>query len=750
MSYSSSSAEVKNRADIADWVGARVKLTQKGRNLWGLCPFHAEKTSSFSVNTQLQIFKCFGCGASGDVFEFVMRTEGLEFRGALERVAERYGIALRTQSPEDNRLRKQQQALFDVLAKATDFYSRQLREPSARSARKFLDQRGIGSQQVAQFQLGYAPRGSQLLRELGETNRQLLLDAGLIRLQQPQMHQGRTAQSPQPNQSKQPNQSPQPNQSHQPNQSPQPNQSKQSSQSDPSAERYYDFFRDRLMFPIQDNRGRVIAFGGRRLDGGSQAKYINSPETVLFKKEEVIYGVHQVRQTQLVEEMIIVEGYMDVLALFEQGWSNAVAVMGTAFGAKRAQQLFRLATANRLVLCFDGDAAGQKACERAVMELAPELDAHKELRLMFLPEGEDPDSLLRTGGSADAGRRAFQACLEAALPLSDYLLASVPAEASAEAKSRALSKAMAVLNRMTPTPYRTLLHQALAQHCQLPIAQLELNATSSAARTVQGARPQGSAADGMDSESLVANTPSRDDLERFWHDMDDADDAALAPDTAAIPADSQDSDGSELAPRSGMDIDTDAPTQLPRTGGLTQQYIRHAIYSLLIYLLSYPAIASELSLDDELLAAIAADKSVPELAFLIRLLTELHQNPDVHFVLGQLQGGADWQESWDEMLARSLHRAHPKQAATLQTQPENLEQEGSERARRIWQSLVQYYSSDPPLIAMIKGYHAGDLGRRQKRRLWAELNQRLLATDQLDAFEQEAYAKLASEFKRSH
>ncbi|HKD48307.1 MAG TPA: DNA primase [Rhizomicrobium sp.] len=360
--------EIRRRTDLVQLVGRRVKLVRKGRVMWGCCPFHAEKSPSFKVENERHAYKCFGCGAGGDAFKWLIETEGLTFREAIEKLAAETGVELPKWSPDDEAREQKRKSLYEIVELAAQFYESQLRAPGGLKARDYLKRRGLDAQAARQFRLGYAPQSGQALIEfLKEKNvtQDDMLAAGLAR----------------------------------------------SGNGLPLR----DFFFNRVMFAIADGRGRVIAFGGRALEEETKPKYINSSENPLFSKGAHLYNFATARAASLKSGTIIVaEGYMDVIALVRGGFDHAVAPLGTALTEDQLQLLWR--TAPEPILAFDGDTAGAKAAERAARLALPHLKAGYSLRFVFLPANEDPDSLI-----AKSGTDAMAALLEGAMPLSDML-----------------------------------------------------------------------------------------------------------------------------------------------------------------------------------------------------------------------------------------------------------------------------------------------------------------------------------------
>ena len=362
--------EIRTRVPLEGVIGKRVRLARRGRELLGLCPFHQEKTPSFTVNEDKGFFHCFGCGAHGDVIGFVMRDEGLSFPEAVERLAGDAGLALPARDPRAEAREKQRLSLFEVVEAAATWFEAELAGSRGKAAREYLEGRGVDEATRATFRLGFAPDSRSALRtklEKDGVTKAMLLEAGLVIA---------------PDDGRPP----------------------------------YDRFRGRLIFPICDRRGRVVAFGGRAL-GDGQPKYLNSPETPLFAKGSLLYGQHLAAPAaRKAGQVIAVEGYMDVIALHQAGISQAVAPLGTALTEQQLEGLWRLA--DDPVLCFDGDEAGKRAAGRAVERALPKLSAKRSLRFATLPAGEDPDTMVR-----DRGARAMAEIVDAAIPLSDQLWA---------------------------------------------------------------------------------------------------------------------------------------------------------------------------------------------------------------------------------------------------------------------------------------------------------------------------------------
>jgi DNA primase len=359
--------ELRQRVSLVNLIARKVKLTRRGREQTGLCPFHNERTPSFTVSDDKGFFHCFGCGAHGDVIGFVMRNEGLSFPDAVERLAREAGLPIPAASPEERERTQRQATLVSAMETAAAWYEQQLKAAVGREALDYLTRRGLSEATIGRFRLGFAPEGRTALRDAlarAGVSLELSIEAGLI---------GKGEDG-----------------------------------------NIFDRMRGRVIFPIADRRGRVIAFGGRIL-GDGQPKYLNSPETALFHKGRTLYGLAQaLRPARDSGEIIVAEGYMDVIALAQAGFAQAVAPLGTALTEEQMGELWRLVP--EPTLCFDGDSAGERAAARAAERALPLLKPGQSLRFALLPAGEDPDSLIIAQGAA-----TMRAVVDAALPLADMV-----------------------------------------------------------------------------------------------------------------------------------------------------------------------------------------------------------------------------------------------------------------------------------------------------------------------------------------
>ncbi|MGV3591549.1 MAG: DNA primase [Gammaproteobacteria bacterium] len=424
------------RIDILDVVDPRVKLRKTGKNYAGLCPFHQEKSPSFTVNPDKQFYYCFGCGAGGNAIGFVMNFDNLDFVGAVEALAKDAGLEVpREDSPQARQQNSKFDAMHALLKEAAEYYQQQLRQhPQKQRAVGYLKGRGLSGAIARDFGLGYAPPGwDNLLKQLGSdaARQRLMFDAGLLIERDAEKAAANEKRSP-----------------------------------------YYDRFRDRIMYPIRDTRGRVIGFGGRVL-GDDKPKYLNSPETAVFHKGEELYGLYEARQKlKKPERFVIVEGYMDVIALHQSGIHYCVATLGTATSSAHLRTLFKQVP--EVVFCFDGDNAGREAAWRALQQALPLLEDGRSARFLFLPEGEDPDTQVRR-----IGNTAFEAALASATRLPDFffdtLLAKVDRN-SLEGRAQLGRLALPLIDKLPKGIFRQLMLDELSKLTGVPVDTLTPNA----------------------------------------------------------------------------------------------------------------------------------------------------------------------------------------------------------------------------------------------------------------------------------
>ena len=420
--------ELTARTDLLALLSSRITFTKKsGSNHWACCPFHDEKTPSFSVNTQKGFYHCFGCGVSGDAIRFLMDYDNLPFPEAIERLAEFNGLSVPYED-DGRQVDPQEKDRYDLglecLADAAAFFHEAFYGESGKAARDYLRQRRLKKATVDTFLLGYAPPGNALLAHLGSKYPlQLLQDVGLVGVKD---------------------------------------------------DHHYDWFRERVIFPIHNIKGEIIAFGARAM-GEAQPKYLNSPETTWFNKRFELYGLHQAMQTRE-RTLLVTEGYMDVIKLWQHGVKNAVAALGTAIGDSHISQLKK--RAEKVYFSFDGDTAGQKAARKALEAVFSQHDKQHEWRFMFMPAGEDPDSLVEKAGIA-----AFQQVMDASLPASAFFLQTLDdgagAQRSAEAQAELAGEAQRWLELLPDADFREILRAQVMKRFELPVLTLSGNATTS-------------------------------------------------------------------------------------------------------------------------------------------------------------------------------------------------------------------------------------------------------------------------------
>jgi len=401
--------ELLTRVDIVDVIERRVPLKKAGREWTACCPFHNERSPSFYVSPQKQFFHCFGCGAHGSAIKFIMDYDRLEFPDAIEELAQSVGLKVPYEGARDDKPREDRSDLYTLLDEAASFYQREL--GNSAEARSYVDRRGLDDEIVKRFRIGWAPAGFDgVLKALGTTDRrrQLLNEAGMV------------ASNERGNR--------------------------------------YDRFRERVMFPILDRRGRVIAFGGRVLSSEQSPKYLNSPETPLFHKGRELFALWQVKQAnQTLTRIMVVEGYMDVIALHQAGLPIAVATLGTATTPEHAEVLFRAAP--DVYFCFDGDRAGRQAAWRALESILPRMRDGRQAHFLFLPDGEDPDTLVRK-----EGKEGFEKRMTDAMPMSEYFFEELARDVDTskiDGRARLAERARPLIARLPDGAFRDLMGQEL-------------------------------------------------------------------------------------------------------------------------------------------------------------------------------------------------------------------------------------------------------------------------------------------------
>lgn len=434
--------DLLSRVDVVDVVGRHVKLRKAGADLQGLCPFHNEKTPSFTVSPSKQFYHCFGCGAHGSAIGFLMEHAGLGYVDAIEDLAQSVGLTVPHESGGGRRpTPSEAPGLMDLLGSASRYYQRRLRESDA--AINYLKGRGLSGQTAARFALGYAPPGWRNLEAaVPDYNDAALVRAGLVKESGGDDDAGVAADSAESTELTAP--------------------------SAPSRKRY-DRFRHRVMFPIRNPRGGIIGFGGRVIDDG-QPKYLNSPETPVFSKGRELYGLFEGRtELRNLNQALVVEGYMDVVMLAEHGIGHAVATLGTATTTEHIRKLLRIV--DSLVFCFDGDRAGKKAAWRALQTCLPIISDTQRVQFLFLPDGEDPDSYVRQNG-ADGFREA----VAAAQPLSGFMLDHLSAAGdldSPEGRARLVAEARPLLAAFSAEGMRMQMTREVADLAGIGLVQMQ-------------------------------------------------------------------------------------------------------------------------------------------------------------------------------------------------------------------------------------------------------------------------------------
>lgn len=406
-----------DRVDIVDVINARVPLKKAGKDYQACCPFHNEKTPSFTVAPQKQFFYCFGCGAKGNAIGFLMDYEHLSFVDAIEKLAEENGITVEYEQFDEVKA-QQRKDLYDLLADTATLYEKNLFAGIGQNARTYLAERQLDKETADFFRVGYSQSGNYLQNHFGRSaSAEDLEKAGLL------------------------------------------------SRGDSG---FYDQFRDRLMFPIRDQRGRVVGFGARAL-GDAKPKYLNSKETEVFSKRYVLYGLYETLQTtRNIEHLIVVEGYMDVIALQQSGIAGAVAALGTAFTPEHlalAQKYTK-----KIFVCFDGDKAGKKAARRSMDTILPAMDIALDVRMVFLPDGEDPDTLVRK-----IGKDAFVQLLDQGMRFSEFVFQTLIDDSDldfVEGRGEVAARAKTLFDALPDGEYKTLLYQELTERVGMDVYQL--------------------------------------------------------------------------------------------------------------------------------------------------------------------------------------------------------------------------------------------------------------------------------------
>ena len=415
--------DLLDRIDIVDVVNSRVQLKKTGKSHKGCCPFHEEKTPSFTVAQDKQFYYCFGCGAGGNALGFVMEFDRLDFIPAVELLAKNAGLEVPREASANPEAKKRRDDLYSVITESDKFYRQKLRSAEAKPAVNYLKSRGLTGKIAAQFGVGYAPQGwDNLLKTVGtdEQKIKLLEESGMLVVK-------------------------------------------------PEEKKQYDRFRHRIMFPIRDQRGRTLGFGGRVLDD-STPKYLNSPETPVFHKGRELYGLYEARQAlKEIPYLLMVEGYMDVIALAQFSIHNAVATLGTALTENHLQKLFRYTS--EIVFCFDGDSAGRRAASRSLDIALPEMRDGVTAKFLFLPEGEDPDTMVRS-----LGAEQFQSHIQNATPLSEFLFEELTDGidiSTGEGKAKLSKLSAPKINRIPQGVFKQLMLEELSRKTGISVDDLK-------------------------------------------------------------------------------------------------------------------------------------------------------------------------------------------------------------------------------------------------------------------------------------
>ena len=583
--------DLLERVDIVDVIDSRVKLKKTGKNYSACCPFHDEKTPSFSVSPDKQFFYCFGCGASGNSIGFIMDYERLSFPEAIDSLAKVAGVEVPREQTNDPQKRAQNEAqekarklLFSLMEQANDYYQLQLREhPQKNTPVNYLKNRGLSGQIAKDFGVGYAPPGwDNLIKTLATSNEKqdLLLEGGMLI-------------------------------------------------NNEDKGRLYDRFRERIMFPIRDSRGRVIGFGGRVLND-EKPKYLNSPETPIFFKGKELYGLYEARQAyRQLPRVLVVEGYMDVVALAQYGIRYGVATLGTACSEEHLRIAFK--HTNEVVFCFDGDDAGRKAARRAMENSITSMEDGRQIKFLYLPEGEDPDTLVR-----QIGDEKFTKLIEGASPLENFLFEELGQSfdtQTMEGRARLCKIAAPMLDQLPRGVYRELMFNQLANRTQLSMDALmrlleELPKQANPAAAPQISSPDHIATEPTKDITAETNHTKQNDEPRFIeaHDYDGYDYDEESPPNARLSSD--------------WHSDQSAPVK-NNTPASSHQLTRQAL-SLLLF---QPKLAVEANDIDDL-----RDSREENLVLLTNLIDLLQQRPE--FTSGQIIGY--WQGTYGAEASKKL------------------------------------------------------------------------------------------------
>ena len=463
--------DLLDRTDIVDVVNSRVPLKKTGKSHKACCPFHEEKSPSFTVAQDKQFYYCFGCGAGGNALSFIMEHDRLDFLPAVELLAKNVGLEVPREATANPKAKQHRDDLYSVLTEADKFFRKKLRSDEAKSAINYLKSRGLTGQIAAQFGIGFAPQGWDNLIKAVATNDEkttLLAESGMLVVK-------------------------------------------------PEEKKQYDRFRHRIMFPIRDQRGRTLGFGGRVLDD-STPKYLNSPETPVFHKGRELYGLYEARQAlKEIPYLLMVEGYMDVIALAQFGINNAVATLGTALTENHLQKLFRYTS--EIVFCFDGDSAGRRAASRSLDIALPEMRDGVTAKFLFLPDGEDPDTMVR-----NLGTEKFKTQIENATPLSEFLFEELTDGIdieTGEGKAKLSKLSAPKINRIPQGVFKQLMLEELSRKTGIGVDDLKTYVGNQTSSYIEAREPSAS------------NTQSQAQASQDWasEPIPASDDYGFVPDT---------------------------------------------------------------------------------------------------------------------------------------------------------------------------------------------------------------------------
>jgi DNA primase len=665
--------DLLDRLDIVEVVDSRVKLKKTGKNFSACCPFHDEKSPSFTVSQDKQFYYCFGCGASGNAVGFLMEYERLEFPQAVENLARLAGLEVPRQAsnPAADRRAAEKKQIFSLLEKADEFYQTQLRQHSTRmDAVQYLKARGLSGDIARAYGIGYAPPGwDNLLQACGQKpdDQKRLLEGGMFIEREGNRN-------------------------------------------------LYDRFRHRIMFPIRDTRGRVIGFGGRVL-GDDKPKYLNSPETPVFHKGQELYGLHEARQAyKEIPRLLVVEGYMDVVALAQFGIQYGVATLGTACGEDNLRRAFRYTT--EVVFCFDGDAAGRAAGRRALENCLPVMEDGRRVKFLFLPDGEDPDTLIR-----QIGEEKFTRLIELAVPLEDFLFDAVADgldTQNMEGRARLSKLAAPLLDKLPKGVFRELMFANLANRTglgkdtlmelikELPKAQNVLSPAETN-KPRPAPRAQRTKKEGEQAPSRAQTTqPAEQNAPPEYHYEE------MPVDEDYVPNYEQEGLGHyDAAPYS------DAPDQPATQSDARSRYLMPPNLKIIALTLSQPSLAAELE-DYQFWEA----QNDPALQLFARLVKILQQRP--HYNMAQIIGF--WSASYGEEETRYLTEIAGNdlvQTTKILAKAEEDEQAGYDLATAFADTLASLHRKIKQVesaksLDKLKNSDLTQLSKEEKRQLVAD------------------------------